>query len=79
MKNKPIYLLSPKLKWKAFNELQKILVRDSGLSCVELPKALWHMLQEKKIYCWFDPLIKNDMKVGLELPKNRDIKIISNP
>lgn len=76
-KKKPIYLLDPKLKWKAFKELQNRLVKQSGPVPVHGDKALWQMLKEKKIYCWFDPYVKNDMGLGLKLPKNRKIKVIT--
>ncbi len=79
MEKKPIYLLSPKLKWRAFKELQKRLVKDSGPTPVQGPKVLWQMNRDKRIFCWFDPYVKNDMKLGLELPKNRVIEIITNP
>lgn len=79
MKKKPIYLLDPKLKWKVFKLLQDRLVRDSGPVAVQFPKVLWQMMRDKKIYCWFDPYIKEDMKLGLELPKNREVKTITNP
>lgn len=79
MTKKPIYLLAPELKWKAFKELQDKLVKDSGPTAIALPKVLWQMNKEKKILCWFDPKIKGDMRLGFELPKNRPIKIITNP
>ena len=80
MKNKkePIYLLDPKLKWRAFKKLQDRLVRDSGPVPVHGDRALWEMNKKRLIYCWFDPYVKNDMRLGLELPKNRKIKIITN-
>ena len=74
----PIYLLSPDLKWRAFKELHDKLVRDSGPTPVQMPKVLWGMLGKKMIYCWFDPLIKGDMGLGLKLPKNRAITLITN-
>ena len=77
-KREPIYLLSPELKWSIFKELQKRLVRDSGPVPVQGDKALWQLNRDKRIYCWFDPLVKNDMRLGLELPKNRAIKTITN-
>ncbi|MDD5013929.1 MAG: hypothetical protein PHW73_02360 [Atribacterota bacterium] len=40
---------------------------------------IWRMMKNKDIYCWFDPYVKGDMPLGLNLPKNRDIKIITNP
>ena len=77
--NKPIYLLDHKLKWRTFKELQNRLVRDSGPVPVEGDKALWHLLRDRKIYCWFDfEKLAGDMGVGLELPQGRDIKLITN-
>ena len=76
---KPIYLLDFKLKWRAFKELQKRLVKLSGPVPVQGDKVLWGMMKKKMIYCWFDPLIKGDMKMGLKLPKNREVRMITNP
>lgn len=75
----PIYLLDPKLKWRAFQELQDRLVKDSGPVPIHGDKILWEMNKKRLIYCWFDPLVKNDMRLGLKLPKNRQIKVITNP
>ncbi len=76
-RKQPIYLLAPELKWKAFKELQDKLVRDSGPTPEQGNKSLWEMLRKKMIYCWFDPYIKGDMILGLKLPKNQAIKIIT--
>jgi len=78
VKSKPIYLLAPELKWKTFKELQDRLVRDSGPVPAHGDKILWQMMRDRKIYCWFDPYMKSDMGLGLKLPKNRAIKIITN-
>ena len=79
-KKEPIYLLDPKLKWKAFKELQKRLVRESGPTPMHGDKMLWQMMRDKKIYCWFDFVkFPNDMGLGFKLPKNRAIKTITNP
>lgn len=78
IKKLPIYLLAPELKWKAFKELQDRLVRDSGPVPVQGDKALWKMNKKHLIYCWFDPYMKNDMRLGVRLPKNREIKVITN-
>ena len=79
MKKKlPIYLLAPELEWKAFKELQNRLVKESGIVAVGMDKALWNMMQKNLIYCWFDPKIKGDMMLGFKLPKNRQIKTITN-
>jgi len=78
-KKKPIYLLAPELKWRVFKELQDKLVRDSGPVPVHGDKILWQMMRDRKIYCWFDFVkFPNDMGVGIKLPKNREIKVITN-
>ena len=80
MNRKPIYLLSPKLKWSVFKELQDKLVKDSGPIPVHGDKAIWHLLRENKIYCWFDEVnFPNDMGIGFKPPKNREIKVLTNP
>lgn len=74
---KPIYLLSHKLKWKAFKELQK-LVKDSGPVPVGGDKVLWKLMRKELIYCWFSDDLPNDIHISLELPKGREIKVIKN-
>jgi hypothetical protein len=68
VKNKKIYLLDRKLKWKTFKMLQDKLVRDSGPVPMEVDKAYWHLLREGRILCWFADDMKNDMGIGLEIP-----------
>lgn len=63
-----IYVLSDKIKWKAFKLLQDKLVRDSGPTPKHGDKILWQMLRDRQIYCWFGDKIKNDMGLGLYLP-----------
>ena len=79
MKNKTIYLLSPDISWKSFKKLQDKLVKDSGPVPVHGDKMLWGMLRKKLIYCWFSESLPNDMGVGLKLPPNVIIKLITNP
>ena len=78
MKKEPIYLLDHKLKWKTFKELQDKLVKDSGPTPMGIDKVLWKMMRDRKIYCWFDKDMPNDMGLGIKLPKNRKIEIIKN-
>ena len=66
---KEIYLLSPKMKWKTFKLLQDKLVKESGPVPVQGDKALWHLLRDKRICCWFADDMPNDMGIGLEIPK----------
>ena len=77
-KKPPIYLLDPKLKWKVFKELHDKLVKESGLTPLHGDKILWQMMRDKLIYCWFDPYVKGDMRLGLKLPENRTIKVLTN-
>jgi len=77
---KELYLLSPKIKWKTFKLLQDKLVKESGPVPIHGDKALWHLLRDKKILCWFSEDFKDDMVIGLEIPKRYkkwSIKIIS--
>jgi len=76
---KKIYLLDHKLKWKVFKTLHDKTVKDSGPTPAQMDKTLWEMLRDKQIYCWYDDEHPNDMGVGLKLPKNRDIEMITNP
>jgi len=69
MKKKILYILSSKIKWKTFKILQDKLVRDSGPTPVGVDKILWEMLREKKIMCWFAEDMKEDMGLGLVIPK----------
>jgi hypothetical protein len=76
MKIKTLYLLSPKIKWKTYKLLQKEIVKDRGPVPVHSDKIIWQMLRDKKIYCWFCQEEPNDMMLGLELPKYKELKII---
>lgn len=78
-KEKPIYVLDHKLKWSVFKMLQDKLTKDSGPSPVGIDKMLWGLLREKKICCWFSEDKPNDMGLGLELPKDREYQLITNP
>ena len=77
-KKPSIYLIDRKIKWETFKLLQDKLVKDSGPTPKHGDKMLWKMIKEKKIYAWFDPFIKGDMLIGLEIPK-RKIILISTP
>ena len=77
-KNPPIYLLDHKMKWATFKTLQDKLVRDSGPTPVHGDKVLWEMMRDKKILCWFDPLVKGDMGLGFKLPKGREVILLTN-
>ncbi len=72
------FLLDHKLKWKTFKKLHDKLVKDSGPTPIHGDKILWEMMRDKKIYCWFDDKMPNDMAIGLKLPKNRKISLITN-
>ncbi len=78
-KKKPIYLLDYRLTFKTFKALQDKLVDKSGLCPMGLDKMLWQMLRDKQIYCWFDDDRMGDLGLGLEIPKNRPVQIITNP
>jgi len=74
---KPIYLLDHKIKFDTFSRLEAALVRDAGPVPVGGSKVLWELLKEKKIYCWYDPYVRGDMRIGLKLPKRR-IEVITD-
>ena len=79
-KKKTIYLLSDKIKWKTFKLLQDKLVKDPGPSPMNADKVLWRLLRDKSILCWFAEDMKDDMGLGLEIPKrykNWEVGIIS--
>lgn len=78
-KHKTIYLLDPKLKWKTFKLLQDKLAPLEGVVPVHFDKIVWQLMKDRRIYCWFDPNVKRDMKMGLELPKNVEISLLTNP
>ncbi len=71
VKNGEIYILSPKIKFKIFKELQKIMIKDYGPTPEPKvwDKVLWDLLRKEKIYCWFAEDLPNDMGIGLEIPK----------
>ena len=77
-KKREIFLLDFRLKWKAFKELQKRLVRDSGPMPVQGDRVLWEMMRDKKIYCWFGNDWPNDMGIGLKLPEGYKVTLIKN-
>ena len=79
--NKKLHILRDKIKWKTFKMLQDKLVKESGPVPVQGDKALWHLLRDKKILCWFAEDMPNDMGIGLEIPKrykNWEINKISS-
>ena len=76
---KHIYLLDNKISWELFKLLQEKLVRDSGPTPEHGDRILWEMLRDEQIYCWFDPEVPDDMGIGLELPKGKEFKVITNP
>ena len=75
MRNKTIYLLSPKISWKTFKKLQ-LNVKDSGPTPKNADKMLWQLLREEKIYCWFGEDWARDMGLGFKLPRGYKIEII---
>jgi len=76
MKIKQLYLLSPKIRWKTFKLLQEKLVKDTGIVPKEGDKIIWKMLRDKQIFCWFCEEMKDDMGIGLEIPKYKELFII---
>jgi len=75
-----LFLLSPKITYKAFKMLQKKLVHDSGPVPQHIDKEMWELLKKMRLLCWFADDMPNDMGVGLELPKrykNWEIKQLS--
>jgi hypothetical protein len=79
---KTLYLLDHKIKWSVFKLLQDKLVKDDGPVPVKGDKAIWQLLKEKKIYCWFAEDLPNDLGIGLTIHKKYDNwnkVLISNP
>uniref|UniRef100_A0A6H1ZKH6 Uncharacterized protein n=1 Tax=viral metagenome TaxID=1070528 RepID=A0A6H1ZKH6_9ZZZZ len=76
---KKIYVLDHKIRWSVFKKLHDKMVKDSGPTPVHGDKMIWELLRDKKIYCWYDPKLKNDMRIGTSLPKNKEYQLITNP
>lgn len=73
---KQIFILSPKIKWKTFKELNDRIVKDSGITAVGMDKVLWRLLRDNKIYCYFADDMENDLGVCTEIPERyKDYKI----
>ena len=66
---KKLYLLSPKITWKHFKNLQDKLSPNKGIVPIGGDKALWNLLKDCKIYCWYAEEDVNDMMIGLSIPK----------
>ena len=77
-KKPPIYLLAPELKWETFKRIKDELVKDVGLVPVSVDKVLWEMNRDKLICCWIDQLDEDSMRLGVKVPKNRQIIKITN-
>ncbi len=75
---KVIYVLSPKISYKTYKLIQEKLVRPPDIKIQHIDWLLWKMLQEKKIYCWFSDDLKEDMGIGLKLPKYDKVIIIKD-
>ena len=73
-----IYLIDDKISWETFKILHDKLVDDSGPTPINGTKAIWELLRDKKLYCWFSNKMKGDMGIGLMVPPNVDIKLITN-
>jgi len=67
-KNKILYLLDSKIRWRDFKKLQDKLVKDSGPTPVHGDKILWQMLRDKNIICYFAEDMPNDMGICLHIP-----------
>jgi hypothetical protein len=39
---------------------------------------IWELLRDKKLYCWFSDKMKGDMGIGLRIPPNVNIELITN-
>lgn len=74
---KKIYVLDPKMKWKTFKLLQEKFVKDSGPVLVGGDKIIWNMMRKREVLCWFDPEIEGDMMMGLKIPTDKHIVILS--
>ncbi|KKL60171.1 hypothetical protein LCGC14_2208010 [marine sediment metagenome] len=76
----PVYVLHHRMLWRTFKSLQGELVKhDGGPAPVHIDKVLWHMLRDRQILCWFDPLNEGDMGLGSALPKGRKVEVLTTP
>ena len=73
---KTLYLLSPKISWKNFKMLINKLVKQEGIVAVHLDKVIWTLNKDHKLYCGFLSEMKDDMWVGLDIPKGYKIVVI---
>jgi len=76
-----IYILKHDLKWSTFKMLQKTMVKDSGPKPIQGEKAIWELLRDRKILCWFAEDMPNDMGIGYKIPqryKKWKVSIIGN-
>lgn len=74
------YLLDHRISWKTFKLLHDRFVQpDGGPEPVHMDKVLWQMLRDRQIYCWYSEDMPGDMGIGLEVPKNMKIIVLSNP
>lgn len=78
MKKTKLYLLDPKMKWSVFKKLHDKIVVDSGPTPQNFTKILWQMLRDKQIYCGYTDYMSNDMWIGLKIPKDWEVELITN-
>ena len=80
---KPIYLISPKISWKAFKKIWNLYPDTSGGPTGKAfidGKLPYQMVKEKSILIYVDPLEKDDPVIfATRLPKKRKIMLLSNP
>lgn len=81
MKKPPIYLFDPKISYKSFYAVwQKFPAGCIVPMEISKGKAIWELIRDKQIYVYIDSLCKTDpICIGMKLPKNREIRLITNP
>ena len=82
MSKKPIYLISPKISWKAFKSIWLAYPDTSGGPTPQFMidgKWPYKMVKEKSILIYIDPLQTDDPVIfALKLPKRRKVMLLSN-
>lgn len=75
---KPIYLFSPKIKYKNF-----LTVWDKfpigGIKPMHMDKIIWQMIRDKQIYVFLENKKDEQVFIATKLPQKRKILMISNP
>ena len=72
----PIYVIDKSIGLDLFVKMQENLAPHRDVAAVGIDEALWKLVQEDRIYCWFDPENTGDMGIGINLPSSRDVMLM---